>query len=226
MSFFKKILIIISSLILLIMLVSVVFKPVLSNFVVMAAKKSARGQYVCSLNAEGRHVGRLYKFHKGKKELLKTFESNSCIFSRPKINAGFFVLAIGGGGGATPYESGKNAQIISKHKKISKPVIVIKIGTGGNGTYFDRSKLIDAKDGAKTEIKDLKLAAFGGSRSTRMTPLGASQQKSKEYEIPEKYRYLYDLPKSSKYGAGGIADKKSKTVKAQNGQDGVVVIQW
>ena len=227
MSLFKKSLIAFFALIIIWQLFFVVLKPVLLNIYITSATKYARGQFVCTLDSSGRHVGRLYKFVKGKKEVVHTGVSNSCIFSRPKINTGFFVFAIGGGGGATPYESGKDGEIVSKHMRITNPVVVIKIGKGGKGTYMDGSAFIDAKDGSDTTISDLNIVAHGGSKSTRMTPLGQEPQRA-EYHIPEKYHRLYDIPKSSKYGAGGAFDNRIEDAraKAQNGHSGAVVIQW
>lgn len=229
MSLFRKSLIAVFSLIILSLLFSVVFKPVFSNIYISLAKKYARGQFICTLDNNGQHLGRLYKFNgtTDKKELVHTSISNSCIFSRPKINAGFFVFAIGGGGGATPYEGGKSGQIISKHIRINKPVIVIKIGKGGKGTYLEGSKFIDAKDGSDTTISHINITAQGGSKSTRMTPLGAPL-KQIEYHIPDKYHQLYDISKSAKYGEGGQFEKhiKDTSAKAQSGHSGAVIIQW
>lgn len=227
MSVFKKSLLFIFALLILFALFSVVFKPVISNVYISAAHKYARGQYVCALDNQGRHVGKLYKFNNGKKDLIHTSVSNSCIFSRPKINAGFFVFAIGGGGGATPYESGNAGQIISKHIRINKPVIIIKIGRGGKGTHVDtEDKFVDAKDGEDTTIEGLKIIAHGGSKSTRMTPLG-HLPKAVEYHIPDKYHQLYDISRSAKYGAGGQYDKHTNnSAKAQSGHSGAVIIQW
>lgn len=228
MSVFKKSLIIISAIILVFLLISVVFKPVFSNIYITLAKKYTRGRFVCTLDNSGRHISKLYKITNGKEELLHKNNSNSCIFSRPKINAGFFAFAIGGGGGATPYESGNAGQIISKHIQINKPVIVIKIGKGGKGTHVDNEdKFVDAKDGESTTIEALKIIAHGGSKSTRMTPLGGTP-KITEYHIPEKYHRLYDIQKSAKYGAGGQFDKHNKDIsaKAQSGHSGAVIIQW
>ena len=120
-------------------LVIVVFKPYISAKLIDLAKKYTRGRFVCTLNANGEHVAKLYKISGKKEKLIRSVTGNSCIFSRPKVNAGFFIFASGGGGGATPYESGKNGEIISKHKQITNPVIVIKIGKGGTGTYIDEN---------------------------------------------------------------------------------------
>lgn len=227
MSLFKKILISIFSAIIIWQLFFVVFRPVLLNIYISTAKKYTRGQFVCTLNNKGQHVGKLYKFNKGKRELIHTSISNSCIFSRPKINTGFFVFAIGGGGGATPYESGKAGEIISKHIRITNPVITIKIGKGGKGTHMQGTAMVDAKDGCNTSIPDLKITAIGGSKSTRMTPLG-EDPKQTEYHIPEKYHQLYDIPKSAKYGAAGTFSKNTKTYNTNknNGHSGAVIIQW
>ena len=227
MSLFKKSLLCIFVFALAFALFSVVFKPVLVNMYISFAKKYTRGQFVCKLDKNGRHVGKLYKVVNGKMKLIHTSESNSCIFSRPKINAGFFVLAIGGGGGATPYEGGSAGQVVSKHIRIDKPVVVIKIGRGGNGTFVDGTKFIDAKDGTDTTISETGITAHGGAKSNRMTPLGHTP-KTVEYHIPEKYLYLYDIPKSAKYGAGGQFEKniKKQWTNADNGHSGIVIIQW
>ena len=224
----KMVLAIFLSIFVLIQLIFVVFKPYISTKAIDFAKKYTRGRFVCTLNSQGEHVGRLYKINGKEEKLIRTVTGNSCIFSRPKVNAGFFIFASGGGGGATPFESGKNGEIISKHRQITEPVIVIKVGKGGSGTYVDESNnFIDAKDGESTTIDALKIVAEGGFKSTRMTPLG-SEQKQDEYHIPEKYYYLYDISKSAKYGLGGQYDKRtSKTsAKAQNGHSGAVIIQW
>lgn len=173
-------------------------------------------------------MGKLYKLNNGEKKLVHKSVSNSCIFSRPKVNAGFFVFAIGGGGGATPFESGNSGQIVSKHFWIKKPVIVIKIGKGGRGTFMDESdKFVDAKDGESTTIEDLTVTAQGGSKSTRMTPLGGEVH-TLTYHIPEKYHLLYGISKSEKFGSGGKFDLKTKdtSAKAQSGHSGAVIIQW
>lgn len=214
--------------ILAVLVFAVVLKPYISSKAVSFAKKYARGYFICTLDNNGRHTGRLYKINGNKKELVHKSVSNSCIFSRPKINAGFFVFAIGGGGGATPYESGNSGDIISKHRRINKPVIVIKVGRGGKGTYFgDNDVFVDAKDGEDTTIKELKITAAGGSKSTRMTPLGRPAQNI-EYHIPDKYHYLYDIPKNTKFGAGGKFDEYTKdtSAKAQSGHSGAVIILW
>lgn len=209
-------------------LIRVVFKPYINAKAIDFAKKYTRGRFVCTLNAKGEHIGKLYKINGKEEKLIHSATGESCIFSRPKVNAGFFVFASGGGGGATPYESGKNGEIISKHKQITNPVITIKIGKGGEGTYIDKDgNFIDAKDGEATVIEDLKIFADGGTKSTRMTPLGM-EQKQDEYHIPEKYYYLYDISKSAKYGLGGQYDKRTAqtSAKAQNGHPGAVIIQW
>lgn len=224
----KKILTGIFIFILVTQLFLVVFKPVFSNYVLKLAKQYSRGRYVCTLDNQGQHTSRLYKLNNGEKTLIKTSVSNSCIFSRPKVNAGFFVFAIGGGGGATPYESGNAGQIISKHVNINKPVIVIKIGKGGRGTYVgDGDEFIDSKDGSATTINDLKLTAHGGSKSTRMTPLGSPAQVTTNH-IPEKYHHLYGISNSAQFGAGGEFDIKTKdtSAKAKSGHSGAVIIQW
>lgn len=216
------------ALIILSQLIFVVFKPYFSAKAIYLAQKYARGRFVCTLNAQGEHVGKLYKINNGKAELIHSATSNSCIFSRPKVNAGFFIFATGGGGGATPYESGQNGQIISKRRHITKPVIIIKIGKGGQGTHLgENDEFIDAKDGEATTISEIKIRANGGLKSTRMTPLGTKHH-TQEYHIPEKYHYLYDIPKSAKYGKGGqYNEKTAKTsAKAQDGHAGAVIIQW
>lgn len=228
MSNWKKLSIIILAIILLTQLVWVVFKPVFSQGFIDFSKKHSRGRFVCTLDNEGRHVGKLYKLDNGEKKLVHKSVSNSCIFSRPKVNAGFFVFAIGGGGGATPFESGNSGQIVSKHFWIKKPVIVIKIGKGGRGTFMDESdKFVDAKDGESTTIDDLSVTAQGGSKSTRMTPLGGAVH-ALTYHIPEKYHLLYGISKSEKFGSGGKFDLKTKdtSAKAQSGHSGAVIIQW
>ena len=108
----KTALILILSLILICQLVIVVFKPYISAEAINLAKKYTRGRFVCTLNTKGEHVGRLYKINGKEEKLIHMATGESCIFSRPKVNAGFFVFASGGGGGATPYESGKNGEII------------------------------------------------------------------------------------------------------------------
>ena len=228
MSGIQKFLTVIFAFIIAIALFAVVLKPLFVSKYIAFAKKHARGQYICTLDNQGNHVSKLYKISNGKKTLVKTTQSNSCIFSRPKVNAGFFVFMIGGGGGATPYESGNSGGIISKYKLIQSPIIIIKIGKGGHGTFMDKdAKFIDAKDGEATTIKDLKLYAKGGSKSTRMTPLG-KEPKIVNYHIPNKYHYLYDIPKSAKYGAGGTYNKYTKDSSAQaaSGHSGAVIIQW
>lgn len=215
-------------LILAISLFLVVLKPFITSKVLSFAKKHARGQYTCTLDNKGSHVARLYKISNNEKKLIKTSVSNSCIFSRPKVNAGFFVFAIGGGGGATPYESGNPGKIISKYKTINKPVIVIKVGKGGHGTFLGKNdEFIDAQDGYPTFIEDLKLFAAGGSKSTRMTPRGTNPEID-DYHIPDKYHYLYDIPKSAKYGAAGQFNKHTKDIsaRAKSGHSGAVIIQW
>lgn len=205
----------------------IVLKPYFVSKFISVAKKYTRGRYICTLDNQGRHVGKLYKIRKNKQILINTSISNSCIFSRPKINTGFFVLAIGGGGGATPYGSGNSGQIISKYRNINKPVIVIKIGKGGKGTHIGNNDIfIDAKNGETTTIQDIGITAYGGHHSTRMTPSGSAPTII-NYHIPDKYHYLYDIPKNAKYGAGGQYNKNTKTsAKAQNGHSGAVIIQW
>lgn len=228
MSRIQKYLTIIFASIIAIALFLVVLKPVFVSKYINFAKKHAKGQYVCTLDNSGNHVAKLYKISNGEKTLIKTTQSNSCIFSRPKVNAGFFVFLIGGGGGATPYESGNAGEIISKYKLIKDPVIVIKIGKGGQGTHIDKtSKFVDAQNGYATSIKELKLTAQGGSKSTRMTPLG-DEPKTVNYHIPNKYHYLYDIPKSAKYGLGGAYNKYTKNSSAQaaSGHSGAVIILW
>ena len=209
-------------------LIVVVFKPYISAKAISFAKKYTRGRFVCTLNPQGEHIAKLYKISGKEQKLVHSATGSSCIFSRPKVNAGFFVFASGGGGGATPYESGKNGEFISKYKQINNPVLVIKIGKGGDGTHIDENNnFIDAKDGESTVIEDLKIYAHGGAKSTRMTPMG-TQQKQDEYYIPEKYYYLYDISKSAKYGLGGQYNKRTAqtSAKAQDGRAGVVIIQW
>lgn len=217
------------SIILIVLLFTVVLKPVLLNYYIKHSKEYSRGQFVCTLDKNNDHIGRLYKISNGEKKLIHQTKSNSCIFSRPKINAGFFIFAIGGGGGATPYASGNSGQIISKHIRINNPVIVINVGTGGKGTYIspENNEFKDAQDGTPTKINDLKIIAHGGSRSTRMTPTG-TEENLPDYHIPEKYRYLYDISNSEKYGAGGKYNSHTKTTsaKAQDGHSGAVIIQW
>lgn len=219
---------VIFALILITALFLVVLKPVVVSKYLSFSKKYARGQYTCTLDNKGSHIGKLYKITNGEKKLVHTSSSSSCIFSRPKVNAGFFVFAIGGGGGATPYESGNAGEIVSKHKTINKPVIVIKIGKGGHGTFVsENDEFIDAQDGYPTVIEDLKIIALGGSKSTRMTPRG-TEPKIVDYHIPDKYHFLYDIPKSAKFGAGGQFNKHTKdtSAKAQSGHSGAVIIQW
>ncbi len=209
-------------------LFKVVLKPVFVNHYINNAYLYARGRFVCTLDEQGRHVSRLYSLNKGEKILLRKSVSNSCIFSRPNLNTGFFVFAIGGGGGATPYESGNSGQVISKHININKSLVVIKVGKGGKGTFVDgENKFVDAKDGTATTIEELKIIAKGGSKSTRMTPLGAVP-KEEAYHISEKYHLLYGISKSEKFGSGGRFDKKTKdtSAKAQSGHSGAVIIQW
>lgn len=229
MSGIKKYLTIIGIVVILAAVIAVVIKPVISAHYIGLSKKYARGRFVCSLNNDGEHVSKLYKLNAGSKpKLIKKTVSNSCIFSPPKVNAGFFVFAIGGGGGATPYESGNSGQIISKYKYINKPVVVIKVGKGGHGTYVgENDEFIDARDGEDTIIEDLELTARGGSKSTRMTPLGDTPE-IVDYHIPEKYYYLYDISKSTINGAGGKYDKniKDTSAKSNNGHSGLVIIQW
>lgn len=227
MSNWKKFLIAIFAVVLVGQLAAVVFKPFFSQRILDFAKKYSRGRFVCTLDNQGRHVSKLYKLNNGEKELLRSTTSNSCIFSRPKVNAGFFVFAIGGGGGATPYEGGNAGEIVSKHMTIKKPVVVIEIGKGGKGTHFGEDTFVDAKDGTSTTIEDLKLVAKGGSKSTRMTPLGTPAQVTIKH-IPEKYHHLYGISTSAKFGAGGEFDSKTKdtSAKAKNGHSGAVIIQW
>lgn len=216
------------SLVLAVALFKVVLKPIFANYYINNASLYAKGRFTCTLDSYGRHVSRLYKLDKGEKTLLKKSVSNSCIFSKPKVTTGFFVFAIGGGGGATPYESGNAGQIVSKHLNIKKPIVVIKIGKGGKGTHVnDNNEFIDAKDGETTTIDELGIKASGGSKSTRMTPLGAAP-KSVNYHISEKYHLLYGIPKSEKFGSGGLFDKQTKdtSAKAQSGHSGAVIIQW
>ncbi len=228
MSGLQKFFAVIFIIILLIALFLVVIKPVIMVKYITLAKKYAKGQYTCTLDKDGKHVGNLYRIKNGEKHLVKTTVSNSCIFSKPKINAGFFVFAIGGGGGATPYESGKPGQVVSKYKYINSPVITIKIGKGGHGTYVAQDgTFIDAQDGYSTVIKDINIIALGGSKSTRMTPTGHKPVLA-DYHIPDRYHYLYDIPKSTKKGAGGQVNIHSSdsSAKSQSGHSGMVVIQW
>lgn len=216
------------SLLIAITLFAVVLKPVLVAKYIDHAKKQATGQYICTLNSDGKHVGKLYKIKNNEKILEKTTVDESCIFSRPSDNRGFFVFATGGGGGATPYESGNAGEIISKHKFIKTDVLTITVGQGGNGTILiNNSHFVDAQDGKPTNIKELNIEANGGDRSSRMTPLGI-EPKTENYHISEKYHYLYDIPKSAKYGAGGQYTKYKKELRptAENGYSGVVIILW
>lgn len=209
-------------------LFAVVLKPVLIAKFIDYSKKHARGQYICTLNAKGEHIGKLYKIKNNEKILENSTISDSCIFTRPTDNLGFFIFAIGGGGGATPYESGNAGEIISKYKIFNDPKIQISIGKGGNGTILkNNSQFVDAQNGEPTIIKNLDITANGGSCSNRMTPLGI-ESKSETYHIPEKYHYLYDITKSAKYGAGGqyVKYKKELRPNAENGHNGVVVIVW
>ena len=231
-SLYRISLITILILVLLSFFATTIFRPFLSKFLVSVFKNHARGQYVCTLDNDGVHVGQLYKINKNEKKLLKTYRSNSCIFSRPTVNAGFFVFAIGGGGGATPFESGSMGQIISSRIKITKPVLVIKIGKGGNGTYInENNQYFDAKDGEATTISELKIRANGGSRSTRMTPLGngLSPQRADNF-IPQKYLDLYKISADATYGLGGeyIEKRNNSRMKFNSnaGNAGVVIIQW
>lgn len=206
-----------------------VFMPYFYSKKIAIAKKYARGRFVCTLDENGQHIASLYKLNgNNKPKLISKKENNSCVFTTPKLNVGFFVFAIGGGGGATPYEDGKPGEVISKHKNITNPVIIIKVGQGGNGTFLNKEGILnDAQNGEATTIKALNITAKGGSKSTRMTPLGNSV-KNTDYYIPELYHYLYDIPKNTKYGAGGKQDKlkNNSSVQAQNGDAGAVIIQW
>jgi len=207
---------------------AIVLKPVVVAKYIDYTKQHARGQYICTLNYKGQHVGKLYKIYNNEKILEKTEVSDSCVFTKPSDNLGFFIFAIGGGGGATPYESGNAGQIISKYKFISVPELKIKIGKGGNGTILkNNSQFVDAHDGEQTNIDALNIVAHGGACSNRMTPLGI-EPKTENYHISEKYHYLYDIPKSAKYGAGGqyIKYKKELRPNAENGYAGVVIILW
>ena len=60
-----------------------------------------------------------------------------------------------------------------------------------------------------------------------MTPVGGTVE-IMQYHIPAKYHYLYDIPKSAKYGQGGLFDENNKNIsaRASNGHSGVVIIQW
>lgn len=214
--------------VLLLLLFVVVLRPVITSKYIDFAKKHSRGRFTCTTDRNGIHVAKLYKISGGKEKLVKTSYGNSCIFSRPKVNVGFFIFAIGGGGGATPYESGSSGKIVSKYKNINKPVIVIKVGQGGHGTFVGKNdEFIDAQNGYPTLIDDLKIIAEGGLRSSRMTPTGGVK-KQLIYHIPEKYHYLYNIPKSVKYGAGGQFNNHTKNIsaKAQNGHSGAVIILW
>jgi len=202
---FRLFLIIVLILVLLCFLLATIFRPFLSNYAISALSKYTKGQYVCTLDSEGMHVGKLYKINKNQKELLRTYHSNSCIFSKPKNSTGFFVLAIGGGGGATPFESGRSGQVVSKHLNISDSILVIKVGKGGSGTYItDDNRFIDAKNGEATTVSGIKITADGGFASTRMTQLGVgvSPDRNGDY-ISKKYLDLYKLSADERYGAGG-----------------------
>lgn len=216
------------SLLITIALFAIVLKPVLVAKYIDYSKRHARGQYICTLNSKGEHIGELYKIKSNKKILENTTTSDSCVFKRPTDNLGFFIFAVGGGGGATPYESGNAGQIISKYKIFNNPQIQILIGKGGNGTILKNNRqFVDAQNGTKTVIKTLNIIANGGSCSNRMTPLGI-EPKTENYHISEKYHYLYDIPKSAKYGAGGQYTKYKKELRpnAENGYSGAVIILW
>jgi len=209
-------------------LILVVIKPYAVAKYIDYVKKNQNGYYICTLNKNGEHIGKSYLVKNNKKELIKTTISNSCIFSKPKTNNGFFIFAIGGGGGATPYESGNSGQVVSKFRFLNSPFIIIKIGKGGNGTILkNNSEFIDAKDGEATTINDLNIVANGGLKSSRMTPLGIEVKEDSSY-ISEKYRYLYDIAKSAKFGKGGqyVKYKKELRPTAENGHNGAVIIVW
>ena len=70
---FRLFLITLLILILLCLLAITIFRPVLSNYAISTLSKYTKGQYVCTLDDEGMHVGQLYKINKGQKELLKTY---------------------------------------------------------------------------------------------------------------------------------------------------------
>lgn len=211
-------------------LIGIIFlRPILSSSFTPIAKKQIKGQYICTLDEQGQHIGSLYKYENQKKQLIRTSISNSCIFSRPENITKFSILAVGGGGGATPFESGLSGHVISKHQKINEPVLVIKVGRGGQGTFMNNEQFFDAQDGENTTIKELKITANGGSKSTRMTPLGASQKPKEPYSnISEKHYKIYNISKAKKYGIGGEYSKNASTLKsaANKGNDGIVVIQW
>lgn len=204
----------------------VALKPVILNYYITNAAKFTRGQFVCSIDEKGNHISKLYKINNQKKELKKIHSGDKCTFSRPSVNTGFFVLVIGGGGGATPFESGNHGEIISKYLRITNPEITISIGQGGKGTYIKQNVLYDAQNGQNTKIEQLGIIAKGGTKSTRMTPLGIKEN-AQEYHISEKYHQLYNIPKSARYGAGGSAPVTSQyDLKILNGNSGVVIIQW
>lgn len=205
------------------------FRPNISDLLTQVSNKQPKGQYTCNLDAQGQHIGKLYHFNNNEKKLIRTSTSNSCIFSRPNINTKFSILAIGGGGGATPFESGLSGQVISKHQNITEPVLVIKVGKGGQGTFMNNEQFFDAQDGENTIIKELKIIAHGGSKSTRMTPLGTGHPPKKTHpNLSEKHYKLYNISKTENYGIGGEYNKNANTLKspADNGNNGIVVIQW
>lgn len=205
------------------------FKSALSDLFTSASKKQMNWQYTCTLDEQGQHIGKLYKYDNKEKKLIRTSTSNSCIFSRPENHTKFLILAVGGGGGATPFESGSSGQIISKNHNTTESVWVIKVGKGGQGTFMNNEQFFDAQDGEKTTIKELKLTAHGGSKSTRMTPLGTNHPpKEARSNISEKHYKLHNISHSEKYGIGGEYSKNANTLKsnADKGNDGIVVIQW
>ena len=113
--------------------------------------------------------------------------------------------------------------------KISKPVLILKIGKGGSGTFItDDNQFVDAQKGEDTIISELKIVAEGGFASNRMTQLGVgvSPDRNGDY-IPEKYFDLYKISPDDMYGAGGEYSPFAKTdKKANNGHAGLVIIQW
>ena len=225
----KKISIALSIIVLFTLLFNVVLRPTLVSLSINKATKYTSNQYICSIDENGQHIAKLYKLKNGKKFLQKTHTSNSCIFSRPKSNIGYFILIVGGGGGATPYENGKNGEVLSKHFWHLKPITILKVGQGGNGTYINKNgNFIDSKDGEKSIVEDLKLIALGGEKSNRMTPTNNKTNKIVTTSIPEKYQQLYHLKKTTKYGLGGKHKSKTQNIsaKSQNGNAGVIIIQW
>ena len=229
MNLLRKFLITILVIIISCLICIVLFKSSISNFAISIPQKQIKKQYTCTLDNQGMHVGKLYQYNNKEKELIKTSISNSCIFSRPNADTKFFILAVGGGGGATPFESGLSGQVISKHQNITEPVLVIKVGKGGQGTFMNNEQFFDAQDGENTTIKELKITAHGGSKSTRMTPLGAGEKPRKiQTNLSEKHYKLYKISKSEEYGLGGEYNKNTNSLKSttNKGNNGIVIIQW